>query len=105
MAKDTKGNLFEKVEVVNGITFVREFRPYSDDAEWGNVRYYSIYAGDVIVDFELGVFALGSWVKLGSPEATQTGSWMNLLEQKVVPELKARTKQRIKELADLVHAL
>ena len=48
MATDTKGNLFEKVGTINGIVFVRKFSPYSDDPEWGQLEFYSIYDGIVI---------------------------------------------------------
>jgi hypothetical protein len=96
MAKDTKGNLFEKVAVVSGITFVREFRPYSDDAEWGNLRFYSIYAGDVITSIELGEFEARSWDKFSEVDSIQA-----FLGRTTLIELQALTRERIEELAGL----
>lgn len=100
MAKDTKGNLFEKVGTHLGITFVREFRPYSDDADWGNLRYYSIYDGEVITSIELGEFEVGSWDKF-----SKAGSNHKLLEKNTLSLLEARTRERIETLARLTHGL
>ncbi len=96
MAKDTKGNLFEKVAVVSGITFVREFRPYSDDAEWGNLRFYSIYAGEVITSIELGEFEAGSWNKFNEVDSVQA-----FLGRTTLINLQAQTRERIEALAGL----
>lgn len=100
MATDTKGNLFEKVGTHLSITFVREFRPYSDDPEWGRLRFYSIYAGEVITSIELGEFNTGSWAKFA-----EAGSNQKLLEKNTLALLKERTRERIEELALLTHGL
>lgn len=96
MAKDTKGNLFEKVAVVSGITFVRKFSPYSDNAEWGNLEFYSIYAGEVITRIELGEFEARSWDKFSEVDSVQA-----FLGRTTLTRLQAQTRERIEALAGL----
>lgn len=96
MATDTKGNLLEKVGTLGDIVFVRKFRPYSDDPEWGNLEFYSIYNGEVITKVELGVFALDSWGKFEDTTSNQ-----HLLYLNTVSMLRQQTKERIETLAGL----
>jgi hypothetical protein len=102
MAVDTKGNIFEKVDTHYGITFVREFRFFSDDPkhEWGYIRFYSIYGGYVITDIELGEFediAWGRFDKVGTPQ--------NLLQQNTLKLLRQRTREHIEALSKITFGL
>lgn len=100
MATDTKGNLFEKVGTINGIVFVRKFSPYSDDPEWGQLEFYSIYNGIVITTFESGEFARDSWELF-----SKAGSNQNRLERNTLALLRKQTRERIESLAGLAHGL
>ena len=96
MATDTKGNLLEKVGTIGDIVFVRKFSPYSNDPEWGNLEFYSIYNGQVITKIELGEFALSSWYKFDDTTSNQ-----HLLSRNTATMLRQQTKERIETLASL----
>ena len=96
MGKGTNGHLYEKVGMLGDIVFVRKFRPYSDDPEWGNLEFYSIYNSEVITKIELGEFTIDSWHKFDDTTSDQ-----HLLLLNTTSMLRQQTKQRIKSLSEL----